>query len=80
MPCALTWTATTACQAIARAMWEIARHERWIVEGAAGVALAGLELLAERMRGKTVAIIVCGRNIDATQYLCAVAEAGGIPL
>jgi threonine dehydratase len=63
-------------EAIARAMWEVARHERWIVEGAAGVALAGVEALREQMRGKTVAVIVCGRNIDTRKYLRAVAPYG----
>jgi threonine dehydratase len=58
--------------AIGRAMWEVARHERWIVEGAAGVAFAGLEAMRERMRGRTVAVIVCGRNIDAVKYLRAI--------
>lgn len=55
-------------EAIARAMWEVARHDRWIIEGAAGVAVAGLEAVKEEMRGKTVAIVVCGRNIEATKY------------
>jgi threonine dehydratase len=63
---------TVTEESIARAMWEVARHERWIIEGAAGVAFAGLEALRERMRGKTVAVVVCGRNIDARKYLRAV--------
>lgn len=61
--------------AIARAMWELARHERWIVEGAAGVALAGLEARRVQMRGKTVAVVVCGRNIDVRKYLRALRDA-----
>lgn len=60
---------TVSEAAIGRAMWEVARHERWIIEGAAGVAFAGLEALRERMRGRTVAVVACGRNIDAVKYL-----------
>jgi threonine dehydratase len=40
------------------------------------VALAGVEALRDRMRGKTVAAIVCGRNIDARKYFRAVAPYG----
>lgn len=63
---------TVSEEAIARAIWEVARHERWIVEGAAGVAFAGLEAMREQMRGKAVAVIVCGRNIEMAKYLRAV--------
>jgi threonine dehydratase len=58
--------------AIASAMREIAAHERWIVEGAAGVALAGLVALAERYRGKRIVAILCGRNIALEKFLKAI--------
>ena len=58
---------------IAAAMREIALHERWMVEGAAGVALAGVARLADRYRGKKVVAIVCGRNIELGKFLKAVA-------
>src|SRR3546814_15869808 len=48
---------------IARAMRTIAIGERWMVEGAAGVAVAGLVQAAERYRGQRLAAILCGRNI-----------------
>ena len=48
---------------IANAMRIIAEHERWIVEGAAGVAVAGYLQKRPEYAGKTVAIILCGRNI-----------------
>jgi threonine dehydratase len=65
---------------IEEAMWLIALHERWMIEGAAAVAVAGyLRWEAERQRvggaddkgteSETVAILLCGRNIDSSQFL-----------
>ena len=34
------------------------------IEGAAGVALAGLQQVADRVPGKKVAVIVCGGNVS----------------
>jgi threonine dehydratase len=56
---------------IAGAMRRIAEGERWIVEGAAGVALAGLVRTAESYRGKKVAVILCGRNVAFETFLAA---------
>jgi threonine dehydratase len=56
---------------IASAMRRIAEGERWIVEGAAGVALAGLVRTAESYRGKKVAVILCGRNVALETFLAA---------
>jgi threonine dehydratase len=56
---------------IAQAMRRIAEAERWIVEGTAGVALAGLVQSAAAWRGKKVAVILCGRNIALDMYLSA---------
>jgi threonine dehydratase len=58
---------------IADAMAAIARHEQWMVEGAAGVPLAGLVKQAEAWRGQKVAIVLCGRNIGLESFLAAVA-------
>ena len=58
---------------IAAAMRLLAEEEHWIVEGAAALALAALEPLAPRLRGKTVAIVLCGRNILLNRFLEAVA-------
>jgi threonine dehydratase len=40
------------------------RAKNWLIEGAAGVALAALLRTAERFRGKTVAVIICGGNLS----------------
>lgn len=58
---------------IAAAMAAIARHDQWMVEGAAGVPLAGLVKQAEAWRGRKVAIVLCGRNIALETFLRAVA-------
>jgi threonine dehydratase len=58
---------------IAVAMRMLAEDEHWIVEGSAGLALAALEPLAPRLLGKTVAIVLCGRNILLNRFLEAVA-------
>lgn len=54
---------------IKAAMRKIAEAERWIVEGAAGVAAAGLIQLAEHYQGKPVAVVLCGRNIKLETFL-----------
>lgn len=56
-------TLTVSEVEIAQAMRRIAEDDHWIVEGTAGVALAGLIQTAEKWRGKKVAVILCGRNI-----------------
>ncbi|MBU1374942.1 MAG: threonine/serine dehydratase [Alphaproteobacteria bacterium] len=60
---------------IAAGMRLLAEHEHWIVEGAAGLALAGLEACAGRLTGQTVAVVVCGRNITLDRFLGAIAAA-----
>jgi threonine dehydratase len=61
---------------IAAALREIASTERWIVEGAAGVALAGLIQCANDFRGRKVAVVLCGRNIGIDAFLVATAARG----
>jgi len=56
---------------IARAMRRIAEAEHWIVEGASGVALAGLVQRAADYRGQKVAVVLCGRNIALETFLSA---------
>jgi len=63
---------------IGRAMRMIAEAEHWIVEGSAGVALAGLVKRADAFRGKKVAVVVCGRNIALEKFLHAI-ELGDDP-
>ncbi len=62
---------------IASAMRRIAEAERWIVEGAAGVALAGLVKAAHDYEGRTVAVVLCGRNIALETFLSATAASEG---
>jgi len=57
---------------IASAMREIAAADRWMVEGAAGVALAGLIRRSDAYRGKKVAVVLCGRNIALNTFLEAI--------
>ncbi|MEM7280574.1 MAG: threonine/serine dehydratase [Pseudomonadota bacterium] len=59
---------------IACAMKDIGMHERWIIEGAAGVAVAGLGQLASEYQNKNVAVVLCGRNITLEKYLKAINE------
>ena len=55
-------------QEIREAMKIIAREENWIIEGAAGVAVASALKQKARLEEKKVAIILCGRNIDFDKY------------
>jgi len=56
---------------IAAAMQRIAHSDHWMVEGAAGVALAGLVQRAGAYQNKKVAVVLCGRNVDPDVYLSA---------
>jgi threonine dehydratase len=49
---------------ILSAMRLILESEHWLIEGAAGVAVAAFLKEVERWRGKHVAVIVCGRNLS----------------
>jgi len=56
---------------IRAAMKAVARFERWMIEGAAGVALAGAMKLAADYQGKQVAVVICGRNILLEKFMGA---------
>ncbi|SHM11430.1 threonine/serine dehydratase [Phytopseudomonas punonensis] len=60
-------------QEIKEAMRDVAATERWIIEGAAGVAMAAMKKLAPELRGKRVAVVICGRNITLEKILGALA-------
>jgi threonine dehydratase len=62
---------------IAVAMQRVAQADHWMVEGAAGVALAGLIQRAGAYRDKKVAVALCGRNIDSAVYLSAMNATSG---
>jgi len=49
---------------ILSAMRLILETEHWLIEGAAAVAVAGYLKDAARYQGKTVAIVICGRNVS----------------
>jgi threonine dehydratase len=46
------------------AMRLVQRGKQWLIEGAAGVAVAAFLKTAERYEGKTVAIVICGGNLS----------------
>ncbi len=64
-------TLTVSEVEIARAMRRIAEAERWMIEGSAGVAVAGLLQTAEQWRGKKVAVVLCGRNVSVETFMGA---------
>src|SRR5471030_1892975 len=49
---------------ILAAMRLILETEHWVIEGAAAVAVASYLKDAPRYQGKTVAIVLCGRNVS----------------
>jgi len=69
-------TITVTEAEIARSMRRVAQAEHWIVEGSAGVALAGLAKCAPAFRHRKVAAVLCGRNIAFERFLQAVQLAG----
>ena len=64
---------TVTEQEIAAAMRDVAAADHWMVEGAAGVALAGLVKSAAAWQGRRVAVVLCGRNIALETFLGAIA-------
>jgi threonine dehydratase len=68
-------TTTVSEAEIAASMRRIAAAEHWIVEGSAGVALAGLVKRAEAYKGCKVAVVLCGRNIALGTFLAAIGAA-----
>jgi threonine dehydratase len=57
---------------ILSAMRLILETEHWVIEGAAGVAVAAFLKEASRWQGKNVIILICGRNLstEVLQQLC----------
>ncbi len=49
---------------ILAAMRRVLEAEHWLIEGAAAVAVAAFLKTAERYQGKTVAVVLCGRNLS----------------
>ncbi len=65
-------TLTVSEAEIRAAMRSVAQWDRWMIEGAAGVAVAGLLKSAAEFRGKKVAAVICGRNIALDKFLLAI--------
>jgi len=63
--------------AIAQAVRDLWRITHNLPEGAGAAGLAGLRLLAPRLAGQRVGIVMCGGNLDAER--AAVVLAGGTP-
>lgn len=61
-------------QEIRSAMRLIARTDRWMIEGAAGVALAAAIRLAPQYAGKKITAVLCGKNITLDKYIKAIEE------
>jgi threonine dehydratase len=53
---------------IASAMRDLAMAERFIIEGAAGVALAAALRTASDYQGRNIAVVLCGRNITLDSF------------
>ncbi|MGD1924858.1 MAG: threonine/serine dehydratase [Paracoccaceae bacterium] len=58
---------------IARAIQETAAHERFMIEGAAGVALAAALRTGSDYAGRNIAVVICGRNISLEVFQKALA-------
>jgi threonine dehydratase len=65
-------TLTVTESEIASAMRTVAQTDRWMIEGAAGVAVAGLVKSAAAWQRRKVAAVICGRNIALDKFLHAV--------
>jgi threonine dehydratase len=61
---------------IRAAMVRVFDHHRLVIEGAAAASVAGFLKLAPRFQGKTVAIVICGRNIDVQTFRSVVCPYG----
>lgn len=57
---------------IKAAMRLLAQTDRWMVEGAAGVAVASLLKQAPLYQGQAVAVVICGKNILLDKFIDAV--------
>ena len=58
-----------------RDLWRITHN---LAEGAGATGLAGLHLLAPRLAGRTVGIVLCGGNLDASRAVTVLS--GGTPV
>ncbi|CAN7545510.1 threonine/serine dehydratase [Caballeronia sp. LjRoot29] len=68
----MTGTSLVTEEEIKAAMKLLAQTDRWMVEGAAGVALASMLQLSHQYQGGAVAVVLCGRNIMLNKFIEAV--------
>lgn len=61
------WVAVSEAE-IAEAMRLVYRESGEVIEGAAGVAVAALLKSGQRFAGQTVAVVICGGNIDEARF------------
>ena len=61
------WVLVTESE-IASAMTRVFDQHRLVIEGAAGVTVAGFLKIADRLAGQRVALIVCGGNVDVELF------------
>jgi threonine dehydratase len=69
-------TVTVTETEIGGSMRLLAQDEHWIVEGSAGVALAGLAKRIDGFKARKVAVVLCGRNIALERFLYAISMEG----
>jgi threonine dehydratase len=69
------WVLVTE-EEICDAMVRIFDQHRLVIEGAAGVAVAGFLKMARQLAGKTVALVICGGNIDVGLFKTLVCPSG----
>jgi threonine dehydratase len=60
----ITWFEQVPETAIAAAMRLLIERHHTLVEGAAGVALAGIQQAAAQLRGQRVVVVLCGANLS----------------
>jgi len=68
----ITGTSLVTEEEIKAAMKLLAQTDRWMVEGAAGVALASMLQQSAQYQGRAVAVVLCGRNIMLNKFIEAV--------
>ena len=71
-----TWITVTEGE-IAAAMQRLFHHHELTVEGAAGVAMAGLFKMNQDLADKRVAVILCGGNIEPQKFESVIMDSSG---
>lgn len=61
---------------IRKAMVRVFDSHRMVIEGAAGVTVAGFIKMAPRLAGKKVALVICGGNIDVGLFKTLICPSG----